>query len=91
MIFLSRLHSFLVWLDDESNKRTILVGVLILALLLRLTAAVILPIDYRLRKDALLYASVAEHLLNDGAHGEAPNTPFPVHCAYVCCQRRTDA
>ena len=76
MIFLPRLHSLLAWLDDESNKRTILVGVLILALLLRLTAAVILPIDYRLRKDALLYVSVAEHLLDDGVYGEELGVPF---------------
>jgi 4-amino-4-deoxy-L-arabinose transferase-like glycosyltransferase len=76
MIFLSRLHSFLVWLDDKPNRRVILVGVLILALLLRLIAALMLPVDYRLRKDALLYVSIAEHLLDDGVYGEELGVPF---------------
>jgi len=72
----SKLPSLLTWLDDESNRRTILVGLLITALLLRLVVALVLPIDYRLRKDAVLYVSVAEHLLDDGVYGEEPGVPF---------------
>jgi 4-amino-4-deoxy-L-arabinose transferase-like glycosyltransferase len=72
----TELQSLLTWLDNDRRQRTILIGLLVIALLLRLTAALILPVDYRLRKDALLYVSVAEHLLDHGVYGEAPGVPF---------------
>jgi 4-amino-4-deoxy-L-arabinose transferase-like glycosyltransferase len=78
MTLLSRLRSLLTWLDDESNRRVILVGLLITALLLRLTAALILPVDYRLRDDAVEYVSVAKHVLNAGIYGEDPGVPYAV-------------
>jgi 4-amino-4-deoxy-L-arabinose transferase-like glycosyltransferase len=78
MRHLPRWWSLLKWLDNTSNSRTILVGLLVLALLLRLTAALILPIDYRLRDDAVEYVSVAQHVLNDGIYGEEPGVPYAV-------------
>jgi 4-amino-4-deoxy-L-arabinose transferase-like glycosyltransferase len=76
MINLSQVQSFADRLDDSSNRRAILVGLLITALVLRLAVALILPVDYRLRKDAVLYVSVADHLLDYGVYGEEPNVPF---------------
>lgn len=68
--FLSRL--------DSRGRRAVLIGLLLTAFILRLTAALILPLDYRLRDDAVEYVTVAEHLLEDGIYGEQPGVPYAV-------------
>ena len=66
----------LKWLDDERHTRTALIGLLVLALVLRLTAALIIPLDYRLRADAVEYVTDARNLLTLGVFGEEPGIPY---------------
>jgi 4-amino-4-deoxy-L-arabinose transferase-like glycosyltransferase len=72
----SRICLYLRWLDDERYRRTVLIGLLIVAFALRLAAALILPIDYRFRDDAIEYVSDARHLLKLGVFGEEPGIPY---------------
>jgi hypothetical protein len=60
MIRLRDLH--LKWLDDERHRRAVLIGLLVVAFVLRLTAALTIPLDYRFRDDAVEYISGAQHL-----------------------------
>jgi len=71
-----RTRPWLNWLADEGHARAILVAVLVLAFALRLAAALIIPIDYRLRDDALEYVADARHLLELGVFGEEPGVPY---------------
>lgn len=65
------------WLDDERHRRTVLIGLLVVAFALRLAAALILPIDYRYRaQDAVEYVSDARHLLTLGVFGEEPGVAY---------------
>jgi 4-amino-4-deoxy-L-arabinose transferase-like glycosyltransferase len=70
--------SFLFNLDDSRRRSTALIGLLVTAFILRLAVALILPIDYRIRDDAVEYVSVAEHLLDYGVYGEEPGVPYAV-------------
>lgn len=72
---LVRLTQRLAWLSHNRGKQAVLIGLLVTALVLRLAVALILPTDYRLRKDAVLYVSTAEHLLDHGIYGGRPSTP----------------
>jgi 4-amino-4-deoxy-L-arabinose transferase-like glycosyltransferase len=75
------LSSILVFpqgLEDESNRRVILVGLLITALLLRLVAALILPNSFHYRADAVEYVSAAENVLNHGIYGEHEGIPYAI-------------
>jgi len=66
------------WLDDEHHRHNVLVGLLIMAFVLRLAAASIIPIDYRLQKDAVEYVSGARHLLTLGVFGEEAGVPYAI-------------
>jgi 4-amino-4-deoxy-L-arabinose transferase-like glycosyltransferase len=67
--------SFLYQLDDRSRRVTLL-GLLVTAFVLRLAVALILPLDYRLQKDAVEYVSVADNLLSHGVFGSEEGVPY---------------
>ncbi len=54
---------YLKWSNDERHTRAVLSGLLVLAFVLRLTAALIIPLDYRLRADAVEYVTDAHNLI----------------------------
>ena len=74
MIRLRDLH--LKWLDDERHRRAVLIALLVIAFVLRLTAALSIPLDYRLRDDAVEYVTDARNLLALGVFGEEPGIPY---------------
>ena len=55
-----RLSLYLGWFDDDRHRRAVLIGLLVVAFVLRLTAVLILPIDYRFRADAVEYVTRAK-------------------------------
>ncbi len=57
------------WLDDKRHRRAVLSGLLVLAFALRLAAALTIPLDYRLRDDAVEYVTDAHNLLALGVFG----------------------
>ena len=69
-----RLSLCLGWFKDENHTR-ILLGLLVAALLLRLAAVLIIPMDYRFRQDAVRYTSLAQQLLNQEPYGLEPGVP----------------
>lgn len=71
----SRLSRCWDWLVDDQNTQTVLVGLLIAGFVLRLSAVLIIPIDYRLRGDAVKYLSLAPQLLGPGVYGLEPGVP----------------
>ena len=73
-----RLSLYLGWFDDDHHRRAVLIGLLVVAFVLRLTAVLILPIDYRFRADAVEYVSVANNLLAYGVFGEEAGVPYAV-------------
>jgi 4-amino-4-deoxy-L-arabinose transferase-like glycosyltransferase len=74
----ARLLSLLPQLEEDQRIHAVLVGLLVIAFVLRLAVALLLPLDYRLRDDAVEYVSVAEHMLEDGIYGEEPGTSYAV-------------
>jgi 4-amino-4-deoxy-L-arabinose transferase-like glycosyltransferase len=64
------------WLDEERHRRAALIGVLVVALALRLITALIIPMEYRFRDDAAAYVSIARHLLTLGVFGPEPGVPY---------------
>jgi len=74
MIKLRDVH--LSWFDDERHTRAVLSALLVVAFVLRLTAALIIPMDYRLRDDAVEYVTDARNLLALGVFGEVPGIPY---------------
>ncbi len=56
--------------------RHLLLGILAVALLLRLLAALVLPPGYRFEGDAVEYVSVARHVLEQGIFGEESGVPY---------------
>ncbi len=74
---LGRMPFYLSRLDDERYRYAVLVGLLTVAFVLRLIAALTLPIDYRFHmSDAVEYISDAHHLLTLGVFGEKPGIPY---------------
>lgn len=69
-----RLSLCLGWFRDDNHTR-ILLGLLVVAFLLRLAAVLIIPIDYRFRNDAVQYISLAQRLLNQEQYGLEPGVP----------------
>jgi 4-amino-4-deoxy-L-arabinose transferase-like glycosyltransferase len=78
MKVLLRVYSYLSLLGDERHRRAVLLCLLAVAFVLRLAAALIVPIDYRLRDDAVEYVSDARHLLTLGVFGEEPGIPYAI-------------
>jgi 4-amino-4-deoxy-L-arabinose transferase-like glycosyltransferase len=70
-----RLYSYLSWFDNDRNARTALVGLLVVAFLLRLAAALIIDINFRFEADAVKYVSLARQILNEGVYGIDPGVP----------------
>ena len=78
MINLSQPRLLLEWLGDDRCQRAILIGLLVAGLILRLTAALILPADFHYRADAVEYVSAAQNLLDHGIYGEHVGIPYAV-------------
>jgi 4-amino-4-deoxy-L-arabinose transferase-like glycosyltransferase len=72
----ARFSLCLGWLDEERHRRAALIGLLVIALALRLIAALIIPVEYRFRDDAVEYVSIARHLLTLGVFGPEPGVPY---------------
>jgi 4-amino-4-deoxy-L-arabinose transferase-like glycosyltransferase len=64
------------WLRDERHCRAVLGAVLVTAFVLRLAAALVVPLDYREgRDDRTVYTRLATHLLTLGKYGADPGVP----------------
>jgi 4-amino-4-deoxy-L-arabinose transferase-like glycosyltransferase len=75
MIRAAQSPSFLNRLDNR-GKHVALISLLVIAFVLRLAVAMILPLDYRLQKDAVEYVSVADNLLTTGVFGSEEGVPY---------------
>jgi 4-amino-4-deoxy-L-arabinose transferase-like glycosyltransferase len=60
------------WLADDRHVKIVLIGLLIISFVLRLCAVMVIPMDYRLRGDAITYISLAQQLLNREPYGLEP-------------------
>jgi 4-amino-4-deoxy-L-arabinose transferase-like glycosyltransferase len=65
-------------LPEKRYTRPALVGLLVLALALRLAAALMLPEGFHYRADADEYVAAAENVLNHGVYGEQEGVPYAV-------------
>jgi 4-amino-4-deoxy-L-arabinose transferase-like glycosyltransferase len=62
---------------DDDQRDAILIGLLLMALAVRLVLALALPITFRYgTQDTLEYVSVARHLLTQGLFGQEPGVPY---------------
>lgn len=64
------------WLDDAGHARTVLVLLLAVALAARLAAALALPLDYKLVKDAAAYVAIGRNVAVHRVFGPTPETPY---------------
>lgn len=62
--------------DAEKQARIISLILLLVAFSLRLAAALIIPLDYRLELDALRYITIARHIVTLGVFGVEPGVPY---------------
>jgi 4-amino-4-deoxy-L-arabinose transferase-like glycosyltransferase len=63
-------------LIDKRRQHTVLIGLIIIAFALRMAVALVLPLNFRLQKDAVEYVTVANNILTNGIFGVEEGVPY---------------